>query len=40
MIAEESGTDSTLWLLAGAALALMGAALGLTPARARGKRAQ
>lgn len=39
LTAQES-SNSTLWLLAGAALALMGAALGLTPARARGKRAR
>ena len=38
--AEETGTNSSLWLFAGAALALAGAVLGFTPARARGKRAR
>ena len=36
---EESGSSSTLWILAGAALALVGLVIGFVPSAPRGKRA-
>ncbi len=38
-LGEESSSNSTLWILAGGALALAGLALGFVPVTARGKRA-